>query len=463
MKTEEKAIISYKVFIYLILFISFYQPIIFKLKPTFYIPILACILLIVSKIKMGYLVPLWRTRTGYFIKGIIIIELYLYITIFRTRGDESILIQPVHLLFGALLVWGIRNYRLAFKVEDNEFENVIINTGLFQSFVCILMCIFLPLRGINWSYLLSTLVNPLERQRFEAIDVYRFYGIAGPNQYLSAIGTVSALLFLLAVFRAVSDKLDVKMIIKAIFLLVPALLDSRTGVLCATFGVTVLLFFCYCNKKASHFMVITLWGGIICSILLGSLVVQNRFFHKFYVKPIDTQVASGVSGDGIEEVTDSKAASYSMDHWSSSVLSATVSLATGDTSSKTYEWYGGLLPFNWDIPNGYGLWIGEGKVVEKQVQPGEIVGRTDAGYARLICVGGIFLTFLSLAVLIYVEGTHVCPDAHPLSIAVIMCFLLAEFKGSVYLQVPVVILLLLIADIFFDRLQEDKCENEELL
>lgn len=399
---------------------------------------------------------------GDFIKGISIIELYLCITIFRTRGDESILIQSVHLFFGALLVWGIRNYRLAFKFDTNEFEKVIINTGLFQSFVCILMCFFLPLRGINWSYLLSVL-DPLEKQRFEAIDVYRFYGIAGPNQYLSAIGTVSALLFLLAVFRAVSDKLDVKMIFKAIFLLVPAFLNSRTGVLCAAFGVTVLLLFCYCNRKTSHFTIIMLWGGIICSILLGSLIVQKSFFHKFYVKPNDIRVASGISGDAIEDpsfseqVPDSKTASYSMDHWSSSVLSATVSLATGDTSSKTYEWYGGLLPSNWDIPHGYGLWIGEGKVVEKQVQPGEIVGRTDAGYARLICVGGFFLVFLSLAVLIYVEGVRVRPDTHPLSIAVIMCFLLAEFKGSVYLQVPVVILLLLIADTLFDRPQEAGC------
>lgn len=191
--------------------------------------------------------------------------------------------------------------------------------------------------------------------------------------------------------------------------------------------------------------------------------MQKSFFHKFYVKPNDIRVASGISGDAIEDpsfseqVPDSKTASYSMDHWSSSVLSATVSLATGDTSSKTYEWYGGLLPSNWDIPHGYGLWIGEGKVVEKQVQPGEIVGRTDAGYARLICVGGFFLVFLSLAVLIYVEGVRVRPDTHPLSIAVIMCFLLAEFKGSVYLQVPVVILLLLIADTLFDRPQEAGC------
>lgn len=214
---------------------------------------------------------------GDFIKGISIIELYLCITIFRTRGDESILIQSVHLFFGALLVWGIRNYRLAFKFDTNEFEKVIINTGLFQSFVCILMCFFLPLRGINWSYLLSVL-DPLEKQRFEAIDVYRFYGIAGPNQYLSAIGTVSALLFLLAVFRAVSDKLDVKMIFKAIFLLVPAFLNSRTGVLCAAFGVTVLLLFCYCNRKTSHFTIIMLWGGDYLFHPLRKFDCAEKFF-----------------------------------------------------------------------------------------------------------------------------------------------------------------------------------------
>lgn len=254
----------YKFSIFFILFLALYQPIIWKLRPTFYIPGLAVLLIIFSKLKMGKLENLWATKSGKLIQGIILIGLYLCITILRVDEDKSVLIQLVHIIFAALLVYGIMNYRLAVKISTNDFENILINTGLAQSFVCILMCICLPLRGVNWSYLMKTLSNPFERQRFESIDVYRFYGIAGPNQYLSSIGIVSALLFLVAVFKFINDKRDVLMFVKAALLLIPALLDSRTGVLCAAFGVTVLLVFCNYKKVISLSKIVALWGGDYC-------------------------------------------------------------------------------------------------------------------------------------------------------------------------------------------------------
>lgn len=453
----------YKFSIFFILFLALYQPIIWKLRPTFYIPGLAVLLIIFSKLKMGKLENLWATKSGKLIQGIILIGLYLCITILRVDEDKSVLIQLVHIIFAALLVYGIMNYRLAVKISTNDFENILINTGLAQSFVCILMCICLPLRGVNWSYLMKTLSNPFERQRFESIDVYRFYGIAGPNQYLSSIGIVSALLFLVAVFKFINDKRDVLMFVKAALLLIPALLDSRTGVLCAAFGVTVLLVFCNYKKVISLSKIVALWGGIIATILLGSMIVQNSFFHKFYEKQVSYGVHENSAVDvPSEQMENSKETGYSMDHWSSIVIDAADSLATGNTSSKTYEWYGGLLPSNWKIPSGYSLWIGTGKVPDEHVQPGEIIGRTDAGYARLICVGGIILVFLSIMVLIFVERCGKSSNGYPLSVAVVMCFLLAEFKGNVYLQIPVIFLMVLIADMFGDKPLNYKLKKHKL-
>lgn len=92
------------------------------------------------------------------------------------------------------------------EISDSAFESLILCTGWVQSTLCVIMCIFPFVKAAHWRYLLHVMTNAAERQRMVELGIFRFYGIAGPNQYLSSIGTVSALLFLLALHRMIRVK-----------------------------------------------------------------------------------------------------------------------------------------------------------------------------------------------------------------------------------------------------------------
>lgn len=415
----------------ILVFWAIYQPVFPRLNSTYYIAGLGTI----SLFLFGKVADIRKTREGKLTGILICLEVYLVAVVLLFKGDITLLKQPIHVFFSLLYVYGLKMYGHSCDVTKDEMREVIINTGLIQSAICVLMCISIPLREINWKYIISTVADPEQKAYFESIAVFRYYGVAGINQYLSSIGTVSALLFLFSLFYSIELQSKI-LFIKALILLIPTILDARTGVVCAFIGaIVLLLYYLRDNWKKNVQRILKAGAGILAWMLVAYKVIQNEYFHVF------TTVKETIAPD------EHRAAK----EWSSQTVTAIKDLAVQNTTSKEYEWYGGLLPSNWAIPHGIRFFVGEGRIPEIVYQPGDMIGRTDAGFARLICVGGIILLVLQLIALF--ETVKIKKDSkreRPLIYAILACFLAAEMKGSVYLQTAVIMVILLILHCVMD-------------
>ena len=440
-------------FVYLLLFISFYQPVILGVRSTLYIPAFA-FLLAIKTYRRYQIAGVIKSRAGNLILGFIVIELYLLVLSLILQGNTGALLEPLHVIVCALFTYLIREYARQMSIGSQRFLYVMINVGLTQTFICILMCIFPFLRRVGWKYLMSSLTTSSERAFFQSIGVFRFYGIAGPNQFLSSVGTVSALLFLLSLFGLFKTH-KFRFFLTSILLLLPAFLNARSGVICAIFGAFILCFIFLWKEKNWKFCILTMLG-IILSILLLSQVMQNEYFHNLYPDQIVKTENASIANDDGENIFDnnelkiSDTSRYNSEHWSSTVTDATKALISGDTSSKVYEWYGGLLPGNWLLPEGNGIWFGYENIPDVTVEAGQMIGRTDAGYVQLIWLGGIVLLLLVLFAFLFVERANYRNTNSAMLYSMTFCVLVAGFKGNVFFQTPVVIVLLLITDSLLD-------------
>lgn len=138
---------------------------------------------------------------------------------------------------------------------------------------------------------------------------------------------------------------------------------------------------------------------------------------------------------------------YTANNWSTVVVDFLVAIVTRDTDSKVYEWYGGLLPSNWNVPKGIHFIIGDGTIPDKVIEQGDLIGRSDSGFARLLCVGGLILLVLELSLFFHVLRVKK-RSLYPIVFAMAACFLLAELKGNPYIQIPVVMIFVLIVEQF---------------
>lgn len=503
--------------ILVLLFLGFYQPAIGTIRSTYYIPVLALALILIKRIPV---LEILKTRAGDVGKGLLIIELYMAVFFSVNGGERSYLVYPVHLAFGMLYIFAIRRFAKMEEISDSAFESLILCTGWVQSTLCVIMCIFPFVKAAHWRYLLHVMTNAAERQRMVELGIFRFYGIAGPNQYLSSIGTVSALLFLLALHRMIRVKAFRAIeLFKTVFLLVPAFLDGRLGMILALLGATVQ-FFVYYVLERKHLKLYRIFGQlliVVCCILACGLMVQKASFlhtvpagiteeaiaaEKRTEESLAVEETAGISDSSIiaEErvgasdeicvvedsgVDDERTATetessttgveaddnsvealdqvviqpndptqnedesirYTANNWSTVVVDFLVAIVTRDTDSKVYEWYGGLLPSNWNVPKGIHFIIGDGTIPDKVIEQGDLIGRSDSGFARLLCVGGLILLVLELSLFFHVLRVKK-RSLYPIVFAMAACFLLAELKGNPYIQIPVVMIFVLIVEQF---------------
>lgn len=501
----------------LLLFLAFYQPVIGPIRSTYYIPVLAFVLIIVKRIPI---LDICKTKAGNVVKGLFIIELYLLISLTMSGGQRSYLVYPIHLVFGILYIYAVKRVADMERIGHSEFESIILCTGWVQSTLCVVMCICPFAKAAHWRYLLCVMTNAAERQRFEALGIFRFYGIAGPNQYLSSIGLVSAMLFLLALYRMIRNKaFGPADFLKTFYLLVPAFLDGRLGMILALVG-SMVQFGVYYLSGRDHLKFIRILlqlGAVVFGILLCGLLVQKASFlrtipevksdalNEIVVSEepaeisgvLSTEMTASASDSSVVAEEDSNSAAapaaaeadgndvqytegpaetatasedtsgqkvvqpndptqnpdvsiqYTANNWSTVVVDFLVAVVTRDTDSKVYEWYGGLLPSNWNVPKGIHLLIGDGSIPDEVVKEGELIGRSDSGFARLLCVGGLILLILQLSLFIYVlKGKP--SSLFPLVCSLAVCFLLAELKGNPYAQTPVVMALVLMMEYVYD-------------
>lgn len=72
--------------ILILLFLGFYQPVIGRVRSTYYIPVLALILILIKQIPV---LDILKTRAGDVGKGLFIIEMYLLISFTVSGGGEN--------------------------------------------------------------------------------------------------------------------------------------------------------------------------------------------------------------------------------------------------------------------------------------------------------------------------------------------------------------------------------------
>lgn len=422
-----------------------------------------------------------------------------------------------------LYIYVIRKFAEMEGLSSASFESLILRVGWVQSTLCVIMCAVPLVKTVHWRYLLRVMTNEAERQRMVGLGIFRFYGIAGPNQYLSSIGTVSALLFLLALHSMIRAN-DFRPIefFKTVFLLVPAFLDGRLGMILALLGAAVQFVVHYLidRRRLRLYRVLLQLGAVVCCVMAcGVLVQKASFLRTIPVVDSDESIAveesagssegaaaaeepEGTSEDtiatevltGMDNISTAETPSldtdvviedisaetldqvsvqpndptqnadesirYTANNWSTVVVDFLVAIVTRDTDSKVYEWYGGLLPSNWNVPRGIHFIIGDGSIPDEEVVPGELIGRSDSGFARLLCVGGLILLALQLSLFFYVLRVKQ-RRLYPIVCSMAACFLLAEMKGNPYIQIPVVIVFTLLIEHVVHPIGAEKGETEQ--
>lgn len=389
--------------LFLFLFWGLYQPSLIGMSATIYIPLLCVLFMILFLPK--YISSFKKSITGNFFGAIVFIWIYMLFVDLILSGDNLVFKSIIHILFAIVYVYGIECFTLKYKTRN--IESVLLIVGYTQSFLCVVMFLVPGLKNMQLAYLIRYSAAGINESM-----VFRYYGVAGANQYLSSIGTVSALLCIWAFYKAIEQGSLIKTF-GAFFLLVPAILDARTGVVCAIIGIFVIwIAHLFAKQYSRGFLWITLTGiAFLLSILCAYFVLQKN---------------------------------EKIDMWVGQALRAIRALLIGDTSCKEYEWYGGLLPTNWILPQGINFVFGTGKLPSIDTTKMSFVGMTDSGFVRLIYTGGVVLLFLQLIIMVrVVKGGQKKYNA--VQYAILACLLVSEMKGNVYIQTPVIILLLLMS------------------
>ena len=379
-----------KFLLMMLLFLLMYRPSIVGVSANYYF-----IFILFFSFVFFKKIQIYNNYIKKILLPLVLITVYIFLMVILKNGALEALIGNVNLFISLFIVMELFISPFSRKNITCNVLNWIISIGCFQSFLCILMKIsptFYDLFSIEAQYITS-------------IDFNRNYGIAGSTEFLYGIGLVHGFIALILLDRFIKKK-KLKDFILVIVMLIPCVLDTRTGILCFAVGAIPLLFdIKRLLMLLKRFIYLVPIIGIAIFLFI-KVSVNNSFFLQF--------------------------------------IEAVGALIFSKTDTKVYEWYGGLLPSNWIFPSGMDFLFGTGQFDNYNTYL--ISGVHDSGYYRMIYLGGVVLIILALyAVFKYISSSMV--DSR-LKKGILLFIILSVFKGNAFVISSFMCTVVLIVEYF---------------
>ena len=383
-----------KIIMYCVMFLIMYRPAVFWIKPSVYLTVFVLFFLFIKVVHNKMIVNI---SSIYFklISSLFFFLGYLCLVSIVQNGDYSFMNSFLQLALSLVLVCLMYDF---YKIQINKSGlDMLYNLCLIQSFFCILMLIFAPLHELYSSIAVA------ESDFVASFDIIRTYGVAGATEYPFGIGLVHGVVGLIYINK-IWGEVNFKHLCILFLLLIPCILDTRTGL--------IVFILCILTKS-------------IVSIHISPKIIYKSLLYIIYVL---------VGGYALLYALENLLPEYYS--WVSILLEIFMALLNNDQSAKVYEWYGGLLPINWDLPQGGDLIIGMGKI--DRMDSLYYAGMYDSGMYRMICYGGVLLVLFTFIILYkmlksvnIVDGSGRYINFGGLCYAFII---IANFKGDAVLQ-----------------------------
>lgn len=394
-----------KILYYIILFYIIYTPtisgsILFNYNVTMYIisAILIALWLIKNKGKNIVL----KKEDIFFTLGIFIATLYCF-CVYCFRINEFNLSDSRLMQNFLIILYMIDVYILSSWVNKDEKENVffnmVVNLAIFQGIISIIMVIFPNLHQIALNFYYK---GNIEQNVF--INRARIYGISYDYTFATPIyhGFLASI-----VFKQYLNTNNFKKLIKCILIIIPVLLNGRTGLV--IFGVSCVIYLIYfCFFKHKVWVTIKTLGIITVAIL--TIAIALRTFV-----PYTYNFIAGFFKD-----------------------------TTSLISDKEYKGNYAILKRNLFFPQGSDIIFGRGFRVYggEASKYGFYEGQSDIGYVNDLFQGGIIyvgILYISIFYLIIKKVKN-----KPVAIALIISLLLANYKGEIFHSITMMFLIMLL-------------------
>lgn len=275
------------------------------------------------------------------------------------------------------------------KYSMNEFITFILNVGLIQSIVTILMFVFPDLRTIAMESYLQSAQN-----KTEAIFNYRIYGLS--SDYTFSMQLFQGFLMGMAIICSIF--IDKKYIIYIPFLMISSIVNGRSGVIFCLISI-ILVFLLIAIRKKSFKSIINIFILSLLFIFLVNLALQ---------------VAKYISVDTYE--------------WIMRLYYETNQLLNGNIIGTYEALFNNMLFF----PNGMELIGGTGQRVFGSREIGYL--SSDVGYVNDIFIGGLlFLIFFYIPILKLLLANYKTNYFHyAISIFCVIFIILSNYKGEIF-------------------------------
>lgn len=399
-----------KIYIYVYLFLMLYKPTLLPISMNYFITIWAFLGILINGINKKI-----RFKLNYFKDNnpfrtisitILLIVIYLIIVISFTSKDYSLV--KLYVIYFAYLIQAYYAIILfkKYSKDSKESEKYLINICIIQAIFCCIMIIFPNIRQTIINYLASNSNN--SKILFNAYSV-RIYGIAG--EYLYTIGLIHGVMTTYLINGALKNR-KTKNIIIAIFILIPAILNARIGVVCC---LTSCLFILIINFLKGNFI------KKINIIKLILIVVIMIFIAKILCEKYLTTTYVWIN-DGIEAIID--------------LIMGNENKYYGKLTSDFLVW-----PQKWQFIFGKG-------VIPGGINYFKLYGYvSDIGYVIDVHIGGIILSILMYTAWIKVLFDNWKIKAYEekaFSLSMILFIALANYKGRIVGAPEILILIILL-------------------
>ncbi len=392
-----------KIFYYIILFYIIYTPtissnIIYNYNFTIYI--ISVILIIIWFIKNKKKNIVLKKEYVMFTLGIFLATIYCLI-IYSFKINEFNISDSRVLQNFLIILYMIDVYILSSWINKNKNENtffdMVVNLAIFQGVICIIMVVFPNLHQIalDFYYKGSTNQNIF-------INRSRIYGISFDYTFATPIyhGFLASILF-----NQYLNTSNFKKIIKCIFIMIPVLLNGRTGLV--IFGVSCSVYLlCYCIFRHKTLFTIKVLGIITVAILAISIALKNFV-------PYTYRFIAGFFEDTNALVFD-----------------------------KKYNGNYAILKTKLFFPEGSNIIFGQGF----RVYGGEALkygyDSSDIGYVNDLFQGGIIYVSLLYFSVFYLILKKI--QDKKIAISMILSLLLANYKGEIFHSITIMFLIMLL-------------------
>ncbi len=390
----------------LFLFLFLYQPTIFGLNSVYYIPIFIVAYLSICGFRLRYFIDY---KYAMYLKKILILIGFAIIYLLLMGCDFSVEKKTILLIIPVIEFWFVIQFKTIHNYSNEQILSEVIKIGLLQTLFCVIMIIIPEFREIQINYVSKYVDETISTASIEGI---RMFGIAGYDQYFYSIGMVHGLMSILVFYKGLKVN-SIRYMLMSLVLLIPSMLNARTGAIVSVIIMFIMmLVFFVKNKSINSYM---LRGFVFIIILVSGLIMlSQKVVEKAY-------------------------------NWWVELFEVIKDLITHNSYSQALNWYGGIIPSNWILPDKFNLIIGVGAIPVDKFSNVVKGGAFDSGYVRVIWTGGLVLMALVLIGYCFIVYNSKCDKLLRISIFGFMVF--GTLKGNLYSSLSVLLLVMLI--IFF--------------